>query len=218
VTDQTIEGFASVLPDTTGALHLIVPLHPESHVSGGAVQLMFTDSVVACAPVDFTIQPMPAADGEFAAVVDLFQDILTDQAAIMGTTPEELIATPLQDLPPALWPLAIAQTTVDDPANDSSLRAFVDGLLDAEALDVANRLLALTDVLSSLEEAQPAPPPTEFSVTTAIQQIPFEDCTVDAVGSSASQLDSAWTPELMRTIRRAGSRTRSPLTSSQRSP
>jgi hypothetical protein len=185
VVDQAIEGFAYVVPDSTGDLQLVVPLHPATPASGGAVRLTFTDGTRACAPVDFTIQPMPAADGELAAVVDLVQAILTDQAAIMGTTPTELVSTLLLDLPPGLWPLAVTQTAIADPANDSSLRAFVENALDAEGLDLANRLLGLTDLRTSLEAAQSAP----LAAATALQEVAVEECTVSAVGSSASQLN-----------------------------
>jgi len=154
--DGEPSGFAYVLPDDTDALRLSVPLHPTTPMAGGAVSLTFTDGTSACAPVDFTILPLPAADGEFEAVVDLLQAVVTAQATILETTREELNATALGDMPPAAWPLAMVQSLLDDPANAASLRAIADGAMGGEALDWLDRLLARTDLRASLESNPPA--------------------------------------------------------------
>lgn len=152
-------GFAYVQDDGAGALELSVPLHPTDAVAGGPVSFTFSDGTTACAPVDFTILPLPAADGELAAVVDLLQAVVDAQLAEVQSTSEELNATPIEDVPPSLWSLALVQALLDAPGNDASLRAIADGGLGADALDLADRLLARTSARASLD----APPPAAVS-------------------------------------------------------
>lgn len=143
-------GLAHVVPDAEGALRLLVPLHPTAGPAGGPVKLTVTDGSRACAPVDFTIAPLPAADGELAAVVDLLQGIVDEQAEAFGATRDELMNAPLGDLAPALWPLALAQAALDDPAGGTSLRAIAEGTEGLEARDWVDRLLARTGVRTAL--------------------------------------------------------------------
>lgn len=157
-------GFAHLRTDDEGALLLSVPLHPDAPLAGGDVSLTFTDGTTACAPVDFTVLALPAADGELEATVDLLQALLADQAAVLETTPEELRSTPVDDMAPSLWPLAMTQVLLDHPSNGASLRAIADGAMGDEALDWIDRLLARTDLRASLEAPPegltPAPVPS----------------------------------------------------------
>jgi hypothetical protein len=146
-------GLAYVREDETGDLYLAVPVHPTEPITGGAVQLTFTDGSEACASVPFTILPLPAASGELAAVVELLQAELAAAAQRLETTPEELRAAAIEDMSPSLWPLAFAQTLIDDPANDEALSDVVDGALGADVLALADRLLAQTGLREALESS-----------------------------------------------------------------
>jgi hypothetical protein len=159
VSDGEHSGFAHLRTGDGGTLLLSVPLHPEAPLDGGAVTLTFTDGTKSCAPVDFTILPLPAADGELEATVDLLQASLADQAAVLETTPEELRSTPVEDMAPSLWPLAMTQALIDHPANDVSLRAIAEGALGSEPLDWIDRLLARTELRASLEAPTETPAP-----------------------------------------------------------
>ncbi len=189
VTSETADSaeFAVVeLPDSGDAL-LLVPLHPADPVGGGSVTLTFTDGTRACAPVAFTIEPLPSADGEFAAIVDLVQGILNDQATLLETTPDELRRTPIDDLPESLWPLAVLQVIVDDSTNDQSLRAVANGMSGDDARDLLDRLLARTDVRASLEQ-----PPAAAATVLAVPAGTATSvglCEPATIGNDAGLLD-----------------------------
>jgi hypothetical protein len=153
--DDKPVGLAYVREDESGTLNLHVPLHPSDPLEGGPVRLALTDGTRACAPVDLSIEPLPAAEGELAAVVDLLAAEVDAQAAVFGATGDELRTAPFDDLDPSLWPLAMAQAVIDGADNDGSLRAIADGGLGADVLDWTDRLLARTGLLEHLS----APPP-----------------------------------------------------------
>lgn len=185
-------GLAFVRTDASGDAsaagpRLIVPLHPSEALAGGAVSVVLTDGSLACAPMDLTIEPLPAADGELAAVVDLLQNVLAEQAELFDTTVEFLRSSDADDLPPALWPLAMAQTVLDDPSNPQSLRAVAEGAVDEEALDWVDRLLARTALSASLTAA-PDAAPFAVSRTSRPARVPAIACVPEAVGQ-ASRLD-----------------------------
>jgi hypothetical protein len=182
--DRDSAGFAHIVANESGELELLVPLHPTEPVNGGDVTLIVTDGTLACAPVALSIDPLPEADGEFAAVVDLLQTILTEQAALLETTPEELRTTPFDELPQSLWPLAAAQAVLDDPDNGESLRAIAEGAMGSDVLDLLDRMLEQTDVRAILET-----PLAPAALLASAQQMAVEGCTPGDIGSSASELD-----------------------------
>lgn len=154
---EEVLGFAYVTEGEGGALRLTVPLHPSEPLDGGAVALAFTDGSRACPLVSFTIDALPAADDELESVVDLLQSYVEEQAAVFGATVQELIETPVDEMSPQLWPLAMAQALLDHPANDASLRGIVDGAEQTEHREWMNRLLARTGVRTELASAAAAP-------------------------------------------------------------
>lgn len=188
------EGFAFIRsddPESHGNPRILVPLHPASPMEGGSVTLTVSDGTRACGPVDFTIDPLPPAEGESEAIVDLLQELLGRQASQFATTPEELVSTPMEELPRGVWPLALAQGLLDDPANDRSLRAVVEGSQGSEVVVWLDRLLARTELRSSLEslsgasggpEALPRP---DASATRCLPEF--------VNGSDASVLDECMT-------------------------
>ena len=151
-------GLGYVLESDGGALELTVPVHPVDPVAGGAVTIALTDGISACASVDFVIEGLPDADGELAAVVELLQDMVADQLAILESTPEELRETPIEDVPASLWNLALIQTLLDDPDDERSLLAVSQRDPDDEMLDMVDRLLARSAMRESLESAAATAP------------------------------------------------------------
>ncbi|MDX1647326.1 MAG: hypothetical protein R3304_09295 [Longimicrobiales bacterium] len=156
--DGEPDAFAYVRPDSAGRLYLTVPIHPDEPVDGGSVSLTFTDGTQACPAVDFTILAMPPAEGELAAAVEGLQQVIAAQAALFGGTSEELRATPIDSVPPSLWPAALVQTLLDDPDNDESLLAVANGAMGEDALRWVNGLTALTGLRQALEAAPSAAP------------------------------------------------------------
>ncbi|MEX2531366.1 MAG: hypothetical protein WD960_11385 [Gemmatimonadota bacterium] len=179
-------GFAFIrfdVSDGDGELRLVVPLHPVTPMEGGSVRLTVSDGTLACEPVDFTIQPLPAADGELEAVVDLLQEVLAGQAASFEATPDELLATPIDDLSPALWPLAAAQAVLDDPTNEESLRAVAEGAVGGEVLDWIERILARTTLRASLEN-----PPDPIVAGVGPAGVSAIECQPDTIGKDTGAL------------------------------
>lgn len=193
----TAVGAALVPVGEAGAAELVVPLHPAAEPAGGVVRLTITDGTLGCAPFTFTIEPLEPAPGELDVIVGLMQEILTAQAAVFGTTPEEILSTPVEELPPALYPLALAQSTLADPDNPASLQSIALGNSPdaAEArLDLVEPLLArsgLGDGLSSVAAALQRPVSAVWARPPAggpVGSIETGLCTPDHV-KNAEQLD-----------------------------
>lgn len=118
---------------------LIVPLHPDDPMVGGAVTIEVTNGTnVTSNQVALDIGPLPAAPGAFAAAVDDLQLLLDGWLAQAGTDRATLRSTPIEMLPVDRLQLLFVHNMLDRPDNPNSLRAFADGdipLLAGEELD-----------------------------------------------------------------------------------
>ncbi len=135
---------------------MLLPMHPGWTTDGGDVTVRITDETRSCPPFTFHIDPLPPAPGEYAAVADLAQQLVAAQAAYLGTTVDALKSTPVGQLAPSLYPLAVAQSLVDTPGNLNSMRAFGDGTatdLHGMDLTMVDRLTARMGVRADLEAA-----------------------------------------------------------------
>lgn len=95
------------LDETSGEAELVGPIHPSTSPEGGEVRILVTDGTLGCRPFDFTVEALQPAPGELTAIADHLQGILEEQAAVLGTSTDQIMATPLEELPPALYPLAL---------------------------------------------------------------------------------------------------------------
>lgn len=150
--DSTV---AFVWRDDEGTVRMAVPVHPTGDPDGGDVELVIGDGTSSCESVPFTIEALPAAEGTATAVVDALQESLDLLAGRFGYTSSDLRATDLSALPEHLYPLALAQSVLDDPDNPNTLRKLAGGsapLLTEGTVDVTltDRLLARTGVLEAL--------------------------------------------------------------------
>lgn len=158
--DGTSLGYTFLEVDEQGNAEMVTPLHPSGALEGGQVLIRVTDGNSACEPFEFTIEPMPASPGELAGIANGLQDVLTGQAAILGTTTAHLIATPIDQLEEPFIPLAIMQYVLDHPDNDESLRRIADGTAPVDyPLDLIEALLSRTGFLDALENQIPAAAP-----------------------------------------------------------
>jgi hypothetical protein len=187
--DGTVAGYAPVWVAESGDAHLIVPVHPSTPLESGPVQLALTDSSSRCAPVDFTIEALPEADGELDAVADLLGGMLDDAATLLGTSTEEIFATDAADLAPVYYPLAAAASVLAHPDNSYSIAAILDGsspLSDADGLELAERLFAkagIRDGLAATVAAARVSPPARI-------EEPDVECTPDYIDDDAGRLDA----------------------------
>ncbi len=190
--DTLPEGFALINVDAEGNAEMVVPIHPSTDPNGGPVRLNITDGTRACAGLDFTVEPLPEAPGELAAITDEFQAIINEQAALLETTPEALISTPVGELPPVLVPLALLQSIVDHPDNDRSLRSIADGTWPDAAtarLDLVEPLLARTGLRTAL--AAPTATASRVGVPAGSPSpVSASSCSPGAIGSDASLLNA----------------------------
>jgi hypothetical protein len=187
--DGDAVGYAPVLVDESGQARVVVPLHPVTPLEGGPVQLALADSLRQCAPVDFTIESLPEAEGEVASIVELLGDMLDQAAVLLGTSNAELLATPLEQLAPVHYPLAVALDVLQNPDNSYSLAAILDGsspLSDADGLVLADRLFARTGVRENLGPATAA----ARAGQPLLVEDPGVECTPEYVGDDAGRLDA----------------------------
>ncbi len=184
--DGATLGYAWFEVDEQGGLELVTPLHPTGSLEGGDVLIRVTDGNVACAPLEFTIEPLPASPGELGAVVDGLQEVLLAQAAVLQTTPAELMSTPLEELDEILLPLAIVQYVLDHPENESSLRSIADGSApEAFPLDQIEALLARVGFREALVESLGAP---QRAPARGSNSVDPQTCTPEAIGTDPQRL------------------------------
>jgi hypothetical protein len=175
--------------DESQNARIVVPIHPLTPLTGGDVTLIITDGNLECNPVTFNIQPLPEAPGEFNTVVDGLQEILRQQLEVFGTTPEEIVATPVNDLPEILHPAALIQSVIDHPDNEGSLRKLASGEGDignGESLDLAERLLARINLSESMKVVSKEV--SDFN-RNPMNTEALLICTPDNIGTDASLLN-----------------------------
>jgi len=138
-----------------GSSTLFTPFYPGATLDGGAVKVQVTDGRVTCPPLDFSIEAIPPAPGEFSRVVDAIQEIISKNAQEVGLTPEDLLKEGA-DLPPYAIPQALAQALLDDPEDPNSIRSLGNGTApllegngDAEFLDAMASHLRLLQLFES---------------------------------------------------------------------
>lgn len=117
-----------LLPLGADRYELRVPLHPTNGVEGGAVDVRVRGDSLVTRAAALTLAPYTPAPGAFAHVLDRFQHLLDLHMAELGMTRAQLLdpnRDPAAD--PALIPLALAQTLLEDPSHDRDMRDFLAG-------------------------------------------------------------------------------------------
>lgn len=184
--DGSTLGYAWFEVNEQNRLELVTPLHPSGAIAGGPVLIRATDGNAACAPVEFTITPLPASPGELGAAVDALQDVVRAQAAVLQTTPTELQSTAFADLHYVLIPLAIVQWVLDHPQNPSSLRRIANGTADVSyPLERLEALLARTGFDDSLAMRRGS---ALRALSKASVEVDPSTCTPAAIGDDAQRL------------------------------
>lgn len=152
------------------------------------MKVQVTDGIRACPPLDFTIEALPPAPGEFSSVVDTLQDIVQAIAGDLELTTQDLLSGD-DELPSYAFPLVAAQALLDDPSNPDSLRAMSQGTApflgddpDNGLLDAIVSRLALRQVLD--EDLGDGLDPSARS-----SQGLATPCEGSAIASSAASLD-----------------------------
>lgn len=134
-----------------GERHFVVPLHPSGDAEGGAVQLELGDGIVACAALDFTIQPLPAAPADYTETIQARMETYVDRLLeVMGYDPSGLLAQTQQDVLPADFPLWLAKQFVSADREGSMARLASANSADGD--DLAERLMMATGLEAELNE------------------------------------------------------------------
>lgn len=122
------DGGAAYIERTAQGDFLVTPFHPTDPKNGGEVDIEVTDGAgITSNRVRLSLDPPPAAPGEYDAAVSLLQDLLTERMRLAGTTRAELDAFQVSDLPMELFPLLLTYDTIDRPSNPNNLRKLADG-------------------------------------------------------------------------------------------
>lgn len=194
--EATAHGYTLVWVDG-GAATLLAPIHPAASAEGGSVRIWVNDGTRSCEPFDFTVQPLPPAPGELAAIAGHLQEMVDYQAGLLETTRQVLVETPITELPLPLVPLAVMQSLLDHPETDGSLASLAAGTAPGSAaarLDLVEPILARTGLREALAGTvaafagggAAAAPGADLPSATIGAQF----CTPEAVGDDASLLDA----------------------------
>jgi hypothetical protein len=167
-------GFAPIVRADTGDF-MITPLYPLDPASGGEVQIVFTDGAdYTSDPIMFSIDSLPEAPGEFAAIVALQQRVLDNNLRLAGLTRDSLLDVLPDDVPLSRVPLYLSFGGIDDPRNPNSLRALADqtaSILDSSAfdMDILDRILAETGIRAYFEELVASLDTTPISFISGVE-------------------------------------------------
>ncbi len=136
-------------PNPEGAeLTIIVPPHPAG-IGGGNGTLHLTDGKgLSCPPLDVMIEAIDPAPGTTREVADLLGELVRARTQALGSSVDELVSTPANELPLILLPQAMALWALEESDNPDSLQALLEGGGPGEMLDA---LLAHTDLPKKLE-------------------------------------------------------------------
>jgi hypothetical protein len=119
--------FLPLVPQSDGRYRLHVLTHPTAGAGGGVVDLRVRGDDFVTAPARFTLAPLPAAPGRFAALLDSLQAGVDLELAALGLSRAALLAAGRAGTEPELAPLAMIQTLLDDPSHDMDLRDLLNG-------------------------------------------------------------------------------------------
>ena len=210
--DGEFSVFTGVEQTEEGTAELFVPFYPGESLQGGAVTVQVTDGFVACAPLDLSIQAVPAAPGELGRVLDTLQDLIDSTAESVNLTRQDLLDDRL-DLPPVGVPLVLAQKVLDNPDDpENSLRAMTSGSylgvdVDTELLDATAAHLGLQELvggglsLSSGRSAAGGGHPDQAIRGRAPAQFDTASCVASAAGlSSCMEAQRAGRQEVNRLV------------------
>lgn len=193
--DQTVPDdiFVPVyLDDGDADAQLVVPFHPIDPMGGGDVEFYVArgdDRSPSGPTIEFTIGPMPPADGAWNDFLDEFRAEIDRAADELGSTADELAATDPDDVPDELLPLWLSLAYLDDGTDNSLVGIYDSDLLtddDRMLLDALSAQMELTDALVADGEAvgfrSPATPPTPAAATDS----PSTTSIASTVGPSQS--------------------------------
>ncbi len=191
-----------LLPRDGTEYALTVVLHPDGGPDGGDFEVRVRgDDGWVTEPLELTLLALPEAPGAFIGALDDFQDVLDARFADLGTTREAVLAADwATELDASLYPVAIAQTILDDPTHDRDLRDLLAGtsslteLVGADEVDVdlLDRIAAaggMDALFRAMADALPAAP-----ARSAESPVPTPGGPARAISiSSAVELDDAMT-------------------------
>ena len=145
-----------LLADTpAGERHFVVPLHPRGDAEGGVVQLELGDGIRACAMLDFTIQPLPAAPADYTETIQARMEAYVDRLLeVMGYDPSELLAQPQDEVLPADFHFWLAKQFVSADREGSMARLAPANSADGD--DLVERMLMAMGLETELDERMDA--------------------------------------------------------------
>lgn len=141
-------GVTVLFVDESGEGELLVPAHPDDLMGGGPLEVMVTDGIGRCGPLEIEVSALdPVAGDPLADVHAAMDDLARALATQFGADPAAVASTSLDALPPQEVPLALLLEMLDalDPAT------ALDGMTADEAA-FTQALLAKFDLESTLRD------------------------------------------------------------------
>ena len=130
-----------------GGTFFHAPVHPETPNQGGVARFVVEEGALRSPELPLDIEPLPAAPGAYAALVATLRDHVEQRAIWAGSSFAELQGLSFDEVSPLLFPLKLAQSTIDSPdeSNDmTDLIANGGGLLNDEERELLDRYCGFT--------------------------------------------------------------------------
>lgn len=177
-TGETI--LTAVEPPSEGRVSLLVPVHPDLDPDGGQAEVVIGNSASSCEAVEITVDPLPAAVGEFGRGITSIAARLEEALGSAGNDLDDFYAEDLTDAPPHLVLYAAVHSLFAHPDRAESVLALATGAatsidgdeVGTELLDRLAARIQLNEHLSTLPILVPdeAPPGSGAASATPARQ------------------------------------------------
>ncbi|NOX30667.1 MAG: hypothetical protein GXP35_11580 [Actinobacteria bacterium] len=138
-------GSTRLLTDDDG-LFFLAPPNVAEPVNGGEVEILLTDGEVLSSPLTLNVMPLSEYAGGFEQEIAALIEVVDEDAALYGSSWDELAGSALDELPKKLTALKVVQMLIDDGDGGGAVGSYAS--LDPEAAAIADALIvkiALTE-------------------------------------------------------------------------
>jgi hypothetical protein len=152
--------------------YFLAPPDVSDPVGGGQIGILLTDGTSLSEPLPLTIVPLGEQPGGFDREIEALETSVDEDARLYGSSWDELLATPVEELPRELTGLKIVQSLIDDGAGGGAVGSYA--TLDPEAASILDALMvkiALTapiDLELPEDAFPPGSAPVGFANTSSV--------------------------------------------------
>ncbi|MFT7395019.1 MAG: hypothetical protein ACI83Y_002702 [Candidatus Azotimanducaceae bacterium] len=143
-----IWGSTRLLTDDDG-LFFLAPPNIAEPATGGEVEILLTDGEVLSAPLTLNVMPLTEHPGGFEQEMAALIGAVDEDAALYGSSWEELAGSPLDELPEELTGLKVVQMLIDDGDGGGAAGSYAS--LDPQAAAVMDALIVKIGLTEPIE-------------------------------------------------------------------